>query len=338
MSYTYPTDWATMAKKEKEKFAQTSITLEMVEIAQEYVPDLFGKFSKTKTASVIKKLRKEVSVNSYVWGSYSRPSETPIPVLMQVFNSVINVFDLINFINDTNDAEMATVRSEVARETAERDDAEHASPETKVSEMEEGWTLSAWVDAFVTCMEEGVHPMDAFLHAKDNSERAKIALDACCVMRGDERYFCMGDTIYRKCDFEAHEGYFNHMNYRQVRARHEMKGNIALYRVTSTQVWESDFGNEYLDGGDFDTDSGEEYYDRNEEEMRVWRDQQSSQAWLVAKFVACITWETEFPDIDCAPFCPTLSIFEKLDKACSKMVVKESIPEFLRKLKKEGTK
>ena len=58
MSYTYPTNWATMTKKEKEKFAQTSITLDMVEIAQEYVPDLFGKFSKTKTASVIKNLGK----------------------------------------------------------------------------------------------------------------------------------------------------------------------------------------------------------------------------------------------------------------------------------------
>jgi hypothetical protein len=40
MSDTYPANWATMTKKEKEKFAQTSITLEMVEIAQEYVPDL----------------------------------------------------------------------------------------------------------------------------------------------------------------------------------------------------------------------------------------------------------------------------------------------------------
>jgi hypothetical protein len=51
MSYTYPTNWATMTKREKEKFAQTSISLEMVETAQEYVHDLFGKFSKTKTGS-----------------------------------------------------------------------------------------------------------------------------------------------------------------------------------------------------------------------------------------------------------------------------------------------
>ena len=93
MSYTYPTNWATMTKKEKEKFAQTSITLEMVESAQEYVLELFGKFSKSKTGSVLKKLRKEISVNSYVWDSYMSPSETPIPVLLQVFNSVINDHD-----------------------------------------------------------------------------------------------------------------------------------------------------------------------------------------------------------------------------------------------------
>jgi len=127
MSYTYPTNWATMTKKEKEKFAQTSFTLEMVEIAQEYVPDLFGKFSKTKTGSVLKKLRKEISVNSYVWGSYMSPSETSIPVLLQVFNSVINVHTKDLFNNemdeshmdehDDNEAEMSTLRAEVVRVT-----------------------------------------------------------------------------------------------------------------------------------------------------------------------------------------------------------------------------
>jgi hypothetical protein len=103
----------------------------MVEIAQEYVPDLFGKFSKTKTASVIKKLRKEISVNSYVWNSYTSPSETPIPVLLQVFNSVINVHTKDMFNNemdkshmdehDDNETEIATLRAELARVTAERD-------------------------------------------------------------------------------------------------------------------------------------------------------------------------------------------------------------------------
>jgi hypothetical protein len=126
-----------MAKKEKEKFAQTSITLEMVEIAQEYVPDLFGKFSKTKTGSVLKKLRKEISVTSYVWNSYTSPSETPIPVLLQVFNSVINAHTKDSFNNemdeshmdqhDDNEAEIATLRAELARVNAERDDAIYMS-------------------------------------------------------------------------------------------------------------------------------------------------------------------------------------------------------------------
>ena len=130
-----------MTKKEKEKFAQTSITLAMVEIAQDYVPDLFGKFSKTKTGSVLKKLRKEISVNSYVWNSYMSPSETSIPVLMPVFNTVVKLHPfVVRIINGpsilcenlqihasrmerhgANEAEIATLKDEVARVTAERD-------------------------------------------------------------------------------------------------------------------------------------------------------------------------------------------------------------------------
>ena len=140
----------------------------------------------------------------------------------------------------------------------------------------------------------------------DNSERAKMFLDAfmtlICVMRGDERYFCMGDTIYRKCDIDAREGYYHHESIYYHTDRPEMKGDIALYRVTSTQVWESDFGNEHLNGGDFNTDSDEEVYDKATEEMQVWRDQQHSQAWLVAEFVACLEFETEFPNIDWETF------------------------------------
>ena len=131
-------------------------------------------------------------------------------------------------------------------------------------------------------------------------------LDACGAIglyaKAQKTYFSMGDSIYRKCDFEPREGYFNHATHKTIRARPEMKGDIAVYRVTSTQVWESDFGNEYLDGGDFNTDSDEEYYEKNAQEMKVWRHQHNSQAWLVAEFVACLEFETEFPNIDWAPF------------------------------------
>ena len=205
--------------------------------------------------------RKEVSVNSNEWGSYLRPSETPIPVLLQVFNSVIDASVTKRFNDemdeshmdehDDNEVEMTTLRDEVVRVTAERDDAIR-SREHAPSEMEEGWTLSS-------C--DGHNPLenwfeseevDAFLKAKDNTERAQMFLDVCDAIWPHAKppkgkiYFSMGDTIYRKCDFEPREGYFNHATHKKFRVRPEIKGDIAVYRVTSTQVWESDVGNEYL--------------------------------------------------------------------------------------------